>query len=386
MSNQRQPELRLPRGIRLIGRPDRPSKFGVQWRVGGQRKTKVFETREDQVVFARQLAGGVKRDGLMAYRLNEDETRQWRAFRATIGPSANLDDVARCWLKHGVTTATLPLSEAIAAFLEAKASEGVSKASLGHQRPILRKFQNSLSPTSNVAGVGEQEISAFLRSITDMATATRRSYQKTVSGFFNWLKSTRRIAESPMEGMKPPKPTRAELKPVTVLSVEDGVNLFTKNQGAPFGRELLGRLALECFVGMRHETAAQITHAAFDFKARVITIPARIDKNQRPQYIEHAEENLWAWLGWSKPETWQMSKLMFRNHKSRAFIRANVVHLHNVLRHSAASYHIALHGDAGKTAAMLTHSGNTAMLFSHYRGTGGGKENALKWFSIKPPA
>ena len=81
-----------------------------------------------------------------------------------------------------------------------------------------------------------------------------------------------------------------------------------------------------------------------------------------------------------------MSKLMFRNHKSRAFIRANVVHLHNVLRHSAASYHIALHGDAGKTAAMLTHSGNTAMLFSHYRGTGGGKENALKWFSIKPPA
>ena len=386
MSNQRQPALRLPRGIRLIDRPDRPSKFGVQWRVDGQRKTKVFETREDQAVFARQLAGGVKRDGLMAYRLNEDETRQWRAFRATIGPSANLDDVTRCWMKHGVTAATLPLSEAIAAFLEAKAAEGVSKASLGHQRPILRKFQNSLSPTSNVAGVGEQEISAFLRSITDMATATRRSYQKTVSAFFNWLKSTRRIADSPMEGMKLPKPTRAELKPVTVLSVEDGVSLFAKNQGAPFERELLGRLALECFAGMRHETAALITHAAFDFKARVITIPARIDKNQRPQYIEHAEENLWAWLEWSKPETWQMSKLMFRNHKSRAFTRANVEHLHNVLRHSAASYHIALHGDAGKTAAMLTHKGNTAMLFSHYRGRGGGKENAVKWFSIVPLA
>ena len=124
MSNQRQPALRPPRGIRLIDRPNRPSKFGVQWRVDGQRKTKVFETREDQIAFARQLAGGVKRDGMMAYRVNEDETRQWRAFRATIGPSANLNDIARCWLKHDVTAATLPLSEAIAAFLEAKAAEG----------------------------------------------------------------------------------------------------------------------------------------------------------------------------------------------------------------------------------------------------------------------
>ena len=386
MSNQRQPALWLPRGIRLIDRPDRPSKFGVQWRVDGQRKTKVFETREDQVVFARQLAGGVKRDGLMAYRLNEDETRQWRAFRATIGPSANLDDVARCWLKHGVTAATLPLSEAIAAFLEAKAAEGVSKASLGHQRPILRRFQVFLNPTTNLAGIGASQIAAFMQSIASMATATRRSYQKTLASFFNWLKSTRRIVEHPMDGLKMPKPTRAELKSVTILSVEDGANLFTKNLSAPDGRELLGRLALECFAGMRHETAAQITHEAFDFKGRVITIPAQIDKNQRPQYIEHGEANLWAWLEWSRPTTWRMTKLMVRNHKSRAFTRANVHHSHNVLRHSAASYHIALHGDAGKTAAMLTHKGSTGMLFQHYRGAGGGKENAVKWFSIVPPA
>ena len=386
MVNQRQPALRLPRGIRLIDRPDRPSKFGVQWRVDGQRKTKVFETREDQITFARQLAGGVKRDGLMAYRLNEDETRQWRAFRATIGPNINLDDVARCWVRHGVTLSSMPLSEAIAAFLEAKAAEGVSKASLGHQRPILRRFQVFLNPTTNLAGIGASQIAAFMQSIATMATATRRSYQKTLACLFNWLKSTRRIADSPMEGLKLPKPTRAELKSVTVLSVEDGVSLFTKNLSADFGRELLGRLALECFAGIRHETAAQITHEAFDFKTRVITIAARIDKNQRPQYIEHAEENLWAWLEWSKPRTWQMSKLMFRNHKSRAFTRANVQHLHNVLRHSAASYHIALHGDAGKTAAMLTHKGSTAMLYSHYRGAGGGKENGVKWFSIAPPA
>ena len=386
MSNQRYPALKLPRGIRLILRTDRPRQFAIQWRVDGQRKTKAFKTREEQVIFARELAGGVKRDGLSAYRLNHNEAREWRAFRATIGAETNLDHVASCWAKHGGSVASLPLTNAIAAFLEAKAAEGVSKASLGHQRPILRRFQVFLSPTANVAGIGASQIAAFMQSIATMATATRRSYQKTLACFFNWLKSTRRILEQPMDGMKLPKPTRAELKSVTVLSVDDGVSLFTKNLGAPDERELLGRLALECFAGMRHETAAQIAHEAFDFKSRVITISARIDKNQRPQYIEHAEDNLWEWLKWSRPQSWRMTKLMFRNHKSRAFTRANVPHDHNVLRHSFASYHIALHGDAGKTAAMLTHKGSTVMLFSHYRGTGGGKENAAKWFSIRPQA
>lgn len=358
----------------------------MQWRVAGQRTTKAFTTREEQLNFARSLAGDVKRDGLSAYRLNEAEAREWRAFRAIIGADTDLDQVARCWAKHGGVVTGLPLAEAIASFLAAKKAEGVSKASLGHQRPILKAFEAFLSPNANVAAIGAQEIVAFLESISGMATATRRSYQKTLVSFFNWLKATRRIAEHPMDGFKMPKPTRAELKPVTILSVEDGANLFTKNLSAPVARELLGRLALECFAGMRHETAAQITHEAFDFKSRVITVPAQIDKNRRPQYIENGEANLWAWLNWSRPKEWRMTKLMFRNHKSRAFTRANIQHLHNVLRHSAASYHIALHGDAGKTAAMLTHKGSTGMLFQHYRGAGGGKENGAAWFAILPPS
>ena len=80
-----------------------------------------------------------------------------------------------------------------------------------------------------------------------------------------------------------------------------------------------------------------------------------------------------------------MSRYTYRNLKGEAFRVAKVQHPHNVLRHSAASYHIALTGDAGKTAAMLTHS-NLRMLWSNYRGKGGGKENGEAWFSILPPS
>jgi len=152
---------------------------------------------------------------------------------------------------------------------------------------------------------------------------------------------------------------------------------------APDARELLGRLALEAFCGMRHETAAQLTASNLDFGARVITVEAQISKTRTRQFIEHAPDNLWAWLEWSNPKAWRMGKLTYRNAKSAAFIRAKVEHKHNVLRHSAASYHIAMTGDAGKTAAMLTHS-NLRMLWSNYRGKGGGKENGAAWFAITP--
>ena len=130
MSNQRHPALKLPRGIRSILRTDRPCQFAIQWRVDGQRKTKAFKTREEQVIFARDLAGGVKREGLSAYRLNHNEAREWRAFRATIGAETNLDHVASCWAKHGGSVASLPLANAIAAFLEAKTAEGVRRLAL----------------------------------------------------------------------------------------------------------------------------------------------------------------------------------------------------------------------------------------------------------------
>jgi hypothetical protein len=41
---------------------------------------------------------------------------------------------------------------------------------------------------------------------------------------------------------------------------------------------------------------------------------------------------------------------------------------HNALRHSFCSYHVALHGDAGKTATLLTHRGNVSILYEHYKG------------------
>lgn len=52
----------------------------------------------------------------------------------------------------------------------------------------------------------------------------------------------------------------------------------------------------------------------------------------------------------------------------------------NVLRHSFGSYHLALYGDASKTALEMGHS-STDLLFKHYREVVT-QEAAQEWFGV----
>ena len=54
----------------------------------------------------------------------------------------------------------------------------------------------------------------------------------------------------------------------------------------------------------------------------------------------------------------------------------------NCLRHSFATYHVALHRDPGKTALILSHR-NQEVLYQHYLGIAT-KEQAERYFDIWP--
>jgi hypothetical protein len=58
---------------------------------------------------------------------------------------------------------------------------------------------------------------------------------------------------------------------------------------------------------------------------------------------------------------------------------------HNALRHSFCTYHVAMHGDAGKTATLLTHRGNVSILYEHYRGNAT-RAAGEAYFNLRPPA
>ncbi len=374
-----------PRGIRLIAfahRPDRP--YGVQWRIDGQRKTKTFQTQEKQIEFAKALAGDTKRDGLAALRLNTDEAREWRAFRALIGADANLEAVAACWERNkAVAVSPLTVREAVALYTAAKTAEGVDAASISHYGPIFDRLEAAMGER-NVGDVTGEEIAAFMAAQVG-SEHTRRSRFARCRALFNWLLESKRISSTPFAGMKPPK---VAAKEVEILSIAQSKSLFSKSStnedGSPISqerREMLGRLALEAFAGLRNDTAGQIVAA--EIQKDGLRIPAAKIKTRKDQFLDGLPKNLHAWLKWSRPEEWAMTQRQYAEAKADAFTRADVPHPHNCLRHGFASYHVAAYKNPAATSVVLCHK-SAQLLWDTYRGIAT-QPDGNAYFAITPP-
>jgi len=373
-----------PRGIRLIEITDRKSCYGVQYRVTGKRKTRSFASREKQIEFAKGIAGDAKQNGLAAFRLDQDEAREWRAFRAQIGAEANLDAVAACWERnHRPAAAALTVAQAVSAYTASKTAEGVSASAIAHYKPIFDRLEEEHAER-DVSTIKREEIEAWMNQ-QDGSHHTRRTRFARVRALFNWLAETARLDRSPFVGMKPPKVPHKE---VSILTLKQTRSLFTENaknaDGAPITqaqRETLGRVALEAFAGLRNDTAAQIVAA--EIQPDGLRIPAAKIKTAQPQYLDGLPANLFAWLKWSKPEEWTMTRRQYAEAKADAFTRAKVPHPHNCLRHGFASYHVAAFKEPGKTSVIMCHT-SLKLLWAVYRGIAT-EADGQKVFQIMPP-
>lgn len=365
-----------PRGIRLVTLKTRPNQpFAVQWRVKDSVKTKTFPREEEQIDFAKDLAGGAEEFGRAAFVLNPDEAREWRGFRAQIGNNVALDAVLACWLRHGVERSALSVREAVAQFLAAKRAEGLSESSLGHYEPVYNRMTAALG-NKHVAVVTREDLTGWVDGLK-MADWSRRTHIKRAQSFFAWLKVNRLIDENPCDGLAANKIVPRE---VEVLTIDEARSLFANNESE--SPELLGRIALEAFAGLRFSSAAQVVGADIAFDVHGITLPAAKIKTRRRQFIDGLPENLWVWLKRSEPKNWKLTHRQYLLEKSLAFVRAKIRHPHNCLRHSFASYHVAANKDAAKTAIILCHS-SPKMLWSHYKGRATEADGAT-YFKILP--
>lgn len=385
MSKPRQTDWQPPRGITLVPFPLRPARpYGVQWRIDGKRKTKTFPTKEKQIDFAKALSGDAKQNGLTAFRLDEGEAREWRAFRAMVGADADLAAVAACWERHkAAAVPTLGLIEAVAAYTEAKRAEGIPENTIAHFKPIFDRLELSLG-NRNIGNVTAADIGAFMAEQKGSENTKRTRFAR-VRALFNWLVVTRKLGSSPFDGMRPPK---VSAKEVEILTLKQSQLLFSKNakneDGRPVDqerRELLGRLALEAFAGLRNDTAGQIVAA--EIHPDGLRIPAAKIKTKQNQFLDGLPANLHAWLQWSKPEHWSMTQRQYLEAKTGAFVRAGVPHPRNCLRKGFGSYHVAAFKNPAKTSVIMCHK-SPKMLWDTYRGIAT-EADGVAYFEINPP-
>ena len=374
-----------PRGIRYFADPKRTTPFVLQWRDrndGGRRREQSFRTESLREEAAKELVQKRADYGREILSFDPREWRRWLEFKTIVGGVDPLE-VAREWKQQRelrLAEYSITVGEAVAKYLELRRTEDLSSDTLRHIRNHLARFAERCGEM-RLSDVTPDHVRDWLsglstkRSGATVEEVTRRHHRKDLSAFFRRAIRERWCTSNPCEAVPPP---RVVLEEVRLLTLQEAERLFRVNATQP----VVGRMACEAFGGLRYTSAARLQRSHVDFDSRGISMPGRLHKSGKRKYRQGQPENLWEWLKVAPDLGWEMTPLQYRTAKREAFLRADVPFGHNTLRHSFASYHLALGGDPSKTAYQMQHTG-IRILLQVYEGVAK-KEDAEAYFSITP--
>lgn len=388
-------------GVWHIDRPGRPSPFGVQWRetewdpaAGGgtgaeveRRKTKFFETAEKRDAHAANLRRQRKRGTLhTATRFEIDE---WRAFAAATNATPWTEVVAgwRAWQMHtGVkqcdVTVAKAVEDAIAAaeLLAAKEVPDLSPDSLRQKRHKLNLFADQFGHLF-LHQVEAQEVEAWIDDFDDVRTeATFNNYRKHIRALFSAYRESGMIQSNPIDGVRKRDDSTDA---IGILTPEETAHLFQFCAKSDRYRCVIGRFALEAFVGLRFSSGCRLEKKDINFEDRGVLLPKRKLKTRKRHYIDGMPAQVWDWLAITPDDCWDLEPRRYMQLKSSAFIEAGVPHPKNCFRHSFCTYDVAAHKNPGRTAYFLCHE-DQDLLWSRYKGNA--TEAAGKLYQSITPA
>lgn len=258
-------------------------------------------------------------------------------------------------------------------FVETREKEG---ASASHLRDFTYRLQRFAKKHAKrlVAEITTKEIDAWLFGLKHSAQS-RDKHRRLLHNFFGYCTGRGYAEENPVTRAAKVKVIR---KAPGILSPADVAAVLA---AAP--AEIVPALAIGFFAGLRTAEIARLGWSEINLKRGFIEVTAENAKSSQRRLVE-ITPNLKAWL---EPHAQRSGpvRLSEMRHKDRfdlARKEAGIEWPSNAARHSFASYHLALHQDAAKTALQLGHT-NTAVLFQHYRELAR-PEDAEAYFAITP--
>lgn len=290
---------------------------------------------------------------------------------------ATIQDAVEFYLKHHNIKEEKSLSEAL---LEC-ASE---KSASGRRARYVKKIKtiiNSIKSGGNVncSNFTSKDARDWING-TGWAATTKKYAINDARTFWNYCIKKGWASVNPFEDFIEITP---EDKPPGILTVEQCRSLLREAANKP---DTLGYTVLALFSGVRPEEIKRMDWASVDIKGGFCEVTANVSKTRRRRIV-NLSENSKEWLSILKAESMKgpiCPPWCFRRHfnkvKRSAGFRVSKNEKNeskykdkdgmewpqDCLRHSFASYHLAMYGSADKTATEMGHA-NTTMLFAHYR-------------------
>lgn len=263
------------------------------------------------------------------------------------------------------------VTEAVESFLKSKVERKLRTRSIESLRAVCDAFARHCGNRS-VATISRDDVETFLR--PDWSAQTKNGYLTRLSTFAEWCVKNDMLSSNPVAKVDR---FRVEARDVAVLTPDDARRLLAACRETD--AELLPYFALGLFCGIRPHELTKLTWSNVDKSGKHVSVGASSAKT-RERRIVTVPDNCVAWLelGGTLGGVVNLRKRVEAIWESSGVTRSV-----DVMRHSFASYHLALNCDAPRTAHELGHKGDTRMLFTHYRNVVK-PEHAKQYFEIRP--
>jgi len=336
----------------------------VRLEVGKRRVLRYFSTKAEAVSAMNAMRAGRLEHG-RAGDVSVRELAEVALLKARLAKvGAGFSQAVEFFLSHAkVVREVVTLGEWVERALEAKRVSGARESYLGALRVVWRGFARGRESVKLV-DVVRVDLETWLAG-GGWARRTQASKLGDLRVLFAMAEKAEVIAMDPTKGVEV-RVLRDETEVTCMTTVQARRLLDVMRDHAP---DFLAYVALGVFAGLRTVEIEKLSAGDIQLDDGILVVSGASAKT-RARRVVRLSENAVAWLRvWMKGG--HASVLPFSWERRWAALREmagwKLPWPKNVMRHTAASMHFAMHGDEAALKTMLGHHASEDTLHRHYR-------------------
>lgn len=342
--------------IHTLRKPHGNRQWAVRFYENKKRRQRYFCTEREARAFVRELERNIQKRVRIARDLSPDEIEDYLKAKKLAGSLGVAEMIERLLIdaKTAPAATGAPIIDTAHKFLAEKARAQRSKIHINHLRARIEAFAAHFKTWS---GISEHAFMAWL--LKRGAPRTIKNVYCDVSNFCAYAQRRGWISSNPIQNVHADDLPRVVKGKIGILTpTELRTFLAHVEEAAP---QYLPYFWVQAFAGIRNAEAQRLRWDMIDTKRQTITLDASIVKTRDAWTMRDLPPILWRKLSrhkhgakWEAPSDWEEAQL-----------HLSVPWKPNCLRHSFATYHLSLYGDAPRTSLLLRHT-NPRQLYQSY--------------------
>ena len=341
--------------------------------LNGSRKTHTYKTEKEAIKKAEAIRREQAKIGKVALRLSDAQKQEAARAYEILNGAGSLIDAVEFFVAHACPDGGhITVKQLLELFVEAKTQAGRREATLHNIRVRVGRFAHDFGDTP-VHRITTHDLEKWMRKHR-LSGTNQNNYRRVLVGFFDFARRRKYIRSNPAAELE--KPTLDDKLPEIFTVEETERVLRAAEKHRP---DMIPYFALCIFAGLRPAEAQEYDLADVDFESCLIPVRPTVAKKRRQRYIEMSN-NLGHWLA-----PFGGGKAVYsRKGLELVRVKAKIPWAHDIMRHTFASYHLAMHEDVAKTALQMGHL-RPDVLFNHYRNLVR-RSDAERFWSLTPEA